>query len=84
MTNEYLLSAAKGQVFTLTYSHVNWLSSKPVTKNTRSDLVEILSKLTVKNIGFSAEHLPNKKWLDPDNKSFLTSENQILQSLSGV
>jgi len=53
VTKEYLMSAAKGEIFALNYEELKFMGRKPLQKQTRSGLVEILALLTKKKLGFS-------------------------------
>ena len=61
ITEEYLLSVAKKQVFTISKDKIKFGSLK--TKKFRTDLMEILQGLTQLPLGFTEEHYPNKRWL---------------------
>jgi len=81
-----LLQLAKREVFSIPYSQVKWLVRTPMQKKTRAELVDILSSLSSKPLGFDADHAPNKEWLlncihslRPNHEIFAKPEEEIIR-----
>ena len=75
ITEAYLLSVLRGEVFTLKLSEVKTIPIKNDFSVTKTELIEEIKKKTQKNLGFTLSTSPDRNWLidvlntlDPENK----------------